>query len=470
MKSVGQSVDRDGGRAAVPPGGVLSIARGIMVLGAMLLIVTPAHSRPLASSFDRGRSQSSSESKQSKEQSKEGTTGSSSKESAEEKSGDQQDPAKSSGKTTPSAPAANAPAQDPNAERKGEWVFAPIPVNSPAIGAGLVWAVGYVFPFSKEDKISPPSMMGIGGLFTNNGSKATALGARLYLKEDKYRVAAGIGNASINADFFGTGQAAGERGIFIPLNVKGSGFMTEFLFQFRKHFYIGPRLQYRNLRVSVDREEGNLPDNDLELPAEIREIIDGIRDNLFRQKTVALGPRLQFDTRDNTMYPKRGLFVDSGIDFFAEAIGSKFTYQYTKIAVNKYVTLKDRNIVAFRGMGCAATGDRIPFYDLCLFGTTNDLRGYAAGRFQDRRMFATQAEYRYTLPQSGFLGRFGLVGFGGVGGVGRKFSDISISDMLPSGGAGIRFRLTKQNPINFRIDYGFGKVGNTLSIGIFEAF
>jgi outer membrane protein assembly factor BamA len=202
----------------------------------------------------------------------------------------------------------------------------------------------------------------------------------------------------------------------------------------------------------------------------MREIRDGIRDNLFRQKTVAIGPRVQFDTRDNTFYPKSGVFIDSGIDFFAEAIGSKFTYQYTKIAFNKYVSLKDRHIVAFRGMGCAATGDRVPFYDLCLFGTTNDLRGYAAGRFQDRRMFATQAEYRFTLPQKGFLGRFGLVGFGGVGGVGAKFSDISIADMLPSGGAGIRFRLTKQNPINFRVDYGFGKVGNTLSIGIFESF
>lgn len=77
-------------------------------------------------------------------------------------------------------------------------------------------------------------------------------------------------------------------------------------------------------------------------------------------------------------------------------------------------------------------------------------------------MFATRAEYRLTMPLNGFLG--------GFGGVGEKFTKISFSDLLPSGGGGLRFRLTKENPINFRVDYGFGTVGHTLSIGVAEAF
>jgi hypothetical protein len=51
-------------------------------------------------------------------------------------------------------------------EKRGEFLIAPIPINSPAIGAGLEWAVAYVFPFNKQDKIPPPhSVFGIGGLF-----------------------------------------------------------------------------------------------------------------------------------------------------------------------------------------------------------------------------------------------------------------------------------------------------------------
>jgi hypothetical protein len=356
-------------------------------------------------------------------------------------------------------------------DRKGEWVIAPIPVRSPALGSGLAWAVGYVSPFSKQDKISPPSMVGIGGLFTNNGSRGIALGSRLYLKEDRYRLTVAGGHASINAELYGVGRLAGERGLFVPVNTKGTAFFTEPLMSIRKGIYVGARFQYRNLKLSIDRQNSDLPDDfEINPPAEIVDIIDAIREDLLRQRTVSFGPRFQWDTRDNTFYPKRGVFLDSGIDFFGKAIGSKFSYQYYKVAFNKYTSLAENQVLAVRGMGCAAAGERVPVYDLCLFGAMNDLRGYTAGRFQDRRMFAGQAEYRMVLPKTGFLGRFGLVAFGGVGGIGRRFTDIAISDMLPAGGGGIRFRLTKKNPINFRVDYGVGRTGGTLSIGVGEAF
>ena len=90
------------------------------------------------------------------------------------------------------APSKTAPdntqsAEQQKKEKRGEWIVAPIPLVNPAIGAGLAWGVGYVFPFSKQDKVSPNSVVGVGGLFTNNGSRALAAGGRLYFKEDKYR-------------------------------------------------------------------------------------------------------------------------------------------------------------------------------------------------------------------------------------------------------------------------------------------
>jgi surface antigen Omp85-like protein len=357
-------------------------------------------------------------------------------------------------------------------EGKGEWLLAPIPINSPAIGAGLEYAVGYLFHFNKEDKASPPSMVGIGGLFTSNGSRATAVGGRLYLKEDKYRIAIGGGHAAINFDLYGVGKLAGDRGLFIPLNVKGSGFINETLVQIHKGFYVGFRFQWRDLRLSINHnsDENVPPDIEVNPPPAIADIIQDIRDNLFRQKTVSLGPRFTWDTRDNTFYPRRGVFMDVTSDFFAEGLGSKFTYQYYKIAFNKYISLRENQVLAFRGVGCAAAGDRVPVYDLCLFGAMNDIRGYSAGRYQDRRMFATQGEYRLTLPKTGFLGRFGGVVFGGVGAVAPKFGDMAINEWLPAGGGGLRFRLTKKNPINFRVDYGVGKHGGTLIVGVGEAF
>jgi hypothetical protein len=350
------------------------------------------------------------------------------------------------------------------AQQTGEWVIAPIPINSPSIGAGLAWVAGYVTPLSKRDKVSPSSMFGAGGLFTNNGSRGVAIGTKMYLKEDRYRLTLAGGHASINVDLYGIGKVSGDRGSSIPINLKGTALFTEPLFRVHKSIYFGGRVQYRNLRLSIDDVLEKNP------PPEIADIVDVTRDNLFRQTTVAAGPRFQWDTRDDKFYPRRGVLLDSGVDFFAKAIGSEFTYQYYEAAINKYIGLGDHQVLAIRGMGCAAAGDRVPVYDLCLFGFQNDLRGYSAGRYQDRRMFATQAEYRFTIPKPGFTGRFGLVAFGGVGGVGPKFTDIGVRDMLPAGGGGLRFRLTKKHPINFRIDYGVGKTGGALIMGVAEAF
>jgi outer membrane protein assembly factor BamA len=330
--------------------------------------------------------------------------------------------------------------------------------------------VARVFPFSRNDAVSPPSAVGIGGVFTNNGSRAVAVGGRLYLKEDKYRVAVGAGTASINFDIYGIGEESGDRGAYVPLNTDGGGMIGEFLHRIRKGVYLGVRGQYRNISLSLNQESLDSSDITSQPPDDVAAVIDQLRAHLFRHQTVSLGPRFQWDSRDSVFYPKRGFLTEFATDFFSQSLGSKFAYQYYKLSFNKYNKIDEHQVLAFRGMGCAAAGDHVPIYDLCLFGTSNDLRGYPGGRFQDRRMFATQAEYRLMFPVEGFWGRFGVVAFGGVGAIGQKFSDIGASDLLPSGGGGVRFRLLKKYPINFRVDYGIGKVGNTLSIGVLEAF
>jgi hypothetical protein len=355
-------------------------------------------------------------------------------------------------------------------EKRGQWVLAPIPINSPAVGAGLEWAAARVFPLNKEDRISPPSVLGVGGAFTNNGTRAIAAGGRLYMKEDRYRIAGGIGGASVKLDVYGVDRAAGDRGSFVPLNTEGGGFIGEFLFGLKQDLFIGLRGQYRDLKLSLDRERMDSSDIRSQPPEQVANVVSELSEQLFRQQTVSIGPRFLWDSRNDVFYPKKGLVMEAGADFFAHGLGSKWDYQYYKIAFNKYNQLGEHQVLAFRGMGCAAAGDRVPIYDLCLFGAMNDLRGYPAGRFQDRRMFATQGEYRLMLPVHGFLGRFGVVAFGGFGGVAGKFSDIGFDDLLPAGGGGLRFRLVKKYPINFRVDYGFGKVGNTLSVGVLEAF
>src|SRR5258705_12972877 len=72
----------------------------------------------------------------------------------------------------------------PKKPKSGELIIAPIPISSPAVGSGLVLAVGYVFKLNQEDKLSPPSTLGLAGAFTNSGSRGGLIGGRLYFSEN----------------------------------------------------------------------------------------------------------------------------------------------------------------------------------------------------------------------------------------------------------------------------------------------
>lgn len=335
-------------------------------------------------------------------------------------------------------------------KKRGQLVLAPIPVTSPAVGAGLVLVAGYVFHLNQKDTKSSPSVVGLAGAFTSNGSRGAGGAARLYFDENRYQTTFAFGKGRINYDFFGIGRLPNKPAVSVPIHQEGRFFFGEFMRNVGKRIFIGPRYQHRRLSARIDGEatEGGfvIPDIDLQ------------------STTAALGVHIQRDSRDSTFYPTKGSLFDATGDFFDQSLGSRRQYQHYKVTFNNYRTLNEKTILAARAMICSAN-QNVPFYDLCLYGTGNDLRGYTGGEFQNRRMFATQAEIRRLLK-----GRFGMVAFAGVGGIARRWNEFRSDQLLPAAGLGVRFTLEKQNHINYRVDWGVGRAGHTLIIGVGEAF
>ena len=343
--------------------------------------------------------------------------------------------------------------KDPNQPRKknrGEWVIAPIPTTSPAVGAGLVLVTGYVFKVDPNDTLSPPSTVGAVAAFTSNGSRGGGVGGRLYFDRNHYQTTFAVGKGRVNYDFFGVGRLPGSSGISVPIRQEGRFFFGEFLRNVGKKVFVGARYQHRNLEARLDGEQtpGGFVIPDLDVQA----------------TTVALGFHVQRDLRNSTFFPTKGSLFDLTGDFFDQAWGSKRQYQVYKLSLNKYRAVNKKTVAAFRGVVCSAN-QSVPFYDLCLFGMNNDLRGYTAGEFQNRRMFAGQAEVRRHLK-----GRFGAVAFGGVGGIAHRWNEFRMDQLLPAAGVGLRFTIEKQNHINYRVDWAIGRAGHTLTIGVGEAF
>ncbi|MGB8322489.1 MAG: BamA/TamA family outer membrane protein [Candidatus Acidiferrum sp.] len=333
---------------------------------------------------------------------------------------------------------------------KGAFVIAPLPEVSPAIGSGVIPVVAYIFPFQMKDQTSPPSVVGAAADVTNNGTRLYGFGEDLYLKHAKYEIKSAYGRGNINYNLYGVGFVNGNEGLKLPLTQSGELFFVDFLRNIGWDVYVGGRFISGNSFVTLRPSSGNTPP----VPPGV-----GLQTNLR-----ALGFEILRDSRPNRFYPLKGSWIDFTGDFFAQDLGSKYSYQSYKFTFNKYFSLNDKQVIAYNLVLCG-TGGAPPFYGNCIYGTNNELRGYTAGRYLDKYMFATQAEYRLVLPW-----KFGVVAFGGLGEVAPGASKFRSNQFLPAGGTGIRYLLSKKYHVNLRTDFAWGKDNFTWSMGVGEAF
>jgi outer membrane protein assembly factor BamA len=357
------------------------------------------------------------------------------------------------GEGTPSTAAAEtktepAKPKKKNSSHRGSLVPAPLPISSPTLGIGIIPGVGYIFPFSKKDTISPPSVIGVAGLFTNNGSRGIGVGADLYLKENTYEITGLYAHGNLDYDLYGSGIAAG---LTLPLKQSGHIFRVEFLRRTWWKVFVGPRFWTGQSFVTIAPTNNTLPP----LPSDL-----GIHTTMR-----ALGLRAIRDTRPNQFYPTAGEKLEFTGDFFMQSIGSKYSFQSYRLTFNKYRALSKNQVLAYDLFACGTSG-RPPFYGNCIYGTKEELRGYTPGKYLDRYMFASQVEYRLTLPKG-----LGIAGFGGVGGVIPGSSQVLRSNQfLPAVGVGPRYELSRKYHVNLRTDFARGRDSWTWSMGVGESF
>ncbi len=331
---------------------------------------------------------------------------------------------------------------------KGSWVAVPIPVSNPTIGTGLAAGVAYLF---RLDEKSKSSLVGGGGLKTDNGTWGGGAGASVHLKEDTWHVKAGVAYVDANLHFYGIGDEASEESEGIP--IAQSGWVTGFqvLRRVYSHAFAGLQGYYVDLRTAVD--PGDIGDGDPELP-EVE----------LDSSTAGLGLVVTWDTRDDTFNPQRGTLWLATANFAEASLGDQRSYQRYGLSYNTYLPMGEGSVLAVRVSGCATPGEP-PFYALCLLGLDEDLRGYEVGQYRDAVMLASQAEWRWR-----FWKKWGMVAFAGTGQVAETWGDLNRGDFLPGWGGGLRYALSERYRLNVGIDYARGRDSDAWYFRVGEAF
>ena len=334
---------------------------------------------------------------------------------------------------------------DPN---KKSLLIVPIPQSSPTLGTGLTLGAGY---FYNPNGSKEPWITAVGVMATSNGSRALGALHKMAIADDSIRITAFAGLADVNLKYYGQGPIAAERDLFIVLNENGYAAMLQVQKEVSENLFLGAKGVYLDVTTSIHRDEPLFPDAEIPRPE-------------FDAKLAQVGPIVSYDLRDNSLNTQNGLLLSASLMFADDAIGSDFNYDKFVAAANIYRQLRPGTVIAGRASMCRVSGGA-PFFDMCMFGASSDLRGYDSGKFRDDASWATQVEVRQHL-----FGKFGVVGFAGIGGTADELTDFDEMEILQSVGVGLRFMPVKSANTNVRIDYAWGEDGGALYISVGEAF
>ncbi|HLF34596.1 MAG TPA: BamA/TamA family outer membrane protein [Cyclobacteriaceae bacterium] len=180
-----------------------------------------------------------------------------------------------------------------------------------------------------------------------------------------------------------------------------------------------------------------------------------------------IGPSVRFDTRDNILYPTRGIMAEANILAYPGNLTSGYSFTSLKVEGKYFTKVFSDNILAIQAVFQLTSGNKIPFYRLPRLGGDTRMRGIEhENRYIDRNAYYLQVEGRRDL-----FWRLGGVLFAAAGNVNSRLSEFGFRDIKYVFGIGGRFRPFKNDRLNLRMDIGKGP-GDQYGIylGVGEAF
>ncbi|MEP4149269.1 MAG: BamA/TamA family outer membrane protein [Halioglobus sp.] len=329
------------------------------------------------------------------------------------------------------------------------YMILPIPSYESGFGFGLdVAALAFLMP-DKDNSEAPPSQVGLMASYAENETWSAGAVGTLHLLNDDLRIDTALIYFDMNYRFWGTGGESGDDSEYIDINQKAPLVHANAKYQIFPKTYLG-------LGLFASEIDSTYKLRGLDLPPELEEIEE-------KNSLVALEIPFQYDTRSNQQYPRDGWLADASAMIYDDALGSDVDTETVMLGVNKYITVRDRDVLAFRGM-TNYTGKGAPFYLQASIGGREDIRGYEYGRYTDRMSYSLQAEYRWQVSDEWIL-----TGFLGAAEVANQY-DQFFKNVLPAGGIGLRYQLKEMFDMTIAVDVAVGKHDTHFYFAIGEAF
>lgn len=314
--------------------------------------------------------------------------------------------------------------------------FLPVPIiiTEPAVGYGGGLVLAYFHKKKDGDKrplgLSPTITFG-GGAYTENGTWAAFLGHQGSYNKDNIRYLGFLGFVSPNLTFYGPGLG-GITDKKYEFNMEGFVTLQEVLFRVKKEIPLFAGLNYTYFNNNISFKTG------IDVPG--LDVFQGEITNTGMHAVV------EYDGRDNTLTPIKGIKSVIEVGKFAEFLGGDQDYWDLNFRTYGYVPVLKNKLFSSYRMQIQSTTDETPFYALPFIS----LRGIPALRYQGNNVLTLETEWRWNVYK-----RWSLVGFVGAGDAMENFSEFG-QNIKAAGGGGFRYFLAKDYGLHAGIDIAKG--------------
>lgn len=350
--------------------------------------------------------------------------------------------------------------KDTVAEEKAQFMMYPTLGYEPETSLEIGFSPLYVY-YAKEDINNRLSEISGFAFYTLNNQFGASFEHAVYSDKDEWFFLGELEFQRFPLQYYGI-RSQQE---FVPLDytsiVDGRQIKIKerVLRKIKDNFFIGLEADFRSLsKVEFEPGKGQ------------EEVTIDLPFGSEGTTNLGLGLGLVYDERHNVLNVRDGFFTELSFIQFNPFWKSDVDYYNIVTDTRFYKSFNKRNVLAAQLLGEFNFGGSIPFNQLALMGGKNMMRGYFLGRYRDKKMLATQIEYRMLPIKLGFTERWGATVFSSLGSVFDEFDTIDNYEFKWAVGAGLRFLLFQKKDIYARFDYAITPDENGFYLTIGEAF
>lgn len=308
-------------------------------------------------------------------------------------------------------------------------LLVPTVITEPAVDYGAAAAALY-FHSSYSAKKGPPSISGVMGGGTANGTWLAGILHAGFWKGDRIRYLGVLARTNMNLGFYGSGNQGLIDLESVNLNLDAWLLLQQLKFRLGEtDLFLGGR--YLLLKT----------DNAFEVPVDIPDF-EGVE---FSSNLSEVTLKFELDSRNNIFTPTKGLFLGLSGTFSDTWMGGEALYGRMALTLIGYVPWNNRVFLGVRHESNYTIGD-VPFWARPIVV----LRGAPLMKYQNKNTTLFEAEISWNVYKRWFL-----TGFTGIGNAYESLEDFEKGKSVTTLGTGFRYMLARKLGTNMGMDFGF---------------